>query len=169
MSLLYADIRKSTDFTQSHSAAEVSNRINKFLDLATKAIIEEDGFIVAFYGDCIVANWPPGFSGPDYVARAGRAGLAVARASAQAGIPVGIGLHSGTAYMASVHANKGGFRDVSIFGEAVNIVARLSNEAAAGEVIMTQDIATSINAGDAVVPLSLKGIDASVKVVRHQS
>ncbi|MEL6957704.1 MAG: adenylate/guanylate cyclase domain-containing protein [Pseudomonadota bacterium] len=169
MSLLYADIRKSTEFTRAHSPAEVSARINTFLDLATKAITDEDGFIVAFYGDCVVANWPPGFSGPDFIAQAGRAGLAVAKASAKAGIPVGIGLHSGRAYMASVHANRGGFRDVSIFGEEVNLVARLSSAAAAGEVVMTAEVAAAIGAGEAQEALTLKGFDENVKVLRDQS
>lgn len=169
MSLLYADIRSSTEFTRTHSPAEVSKRINAFLDLATQEIVERDGFVVAFYGDCIVANWPPGFSGSDYIAKAGHTGLAIAKASEAAGIPVGVGLHSGSAYMASVYANAGGFRDVSVFGENVNIVARLSNAANSGEVIMTGDIAQAIQAGEANDALDLKGFDEPVNVLRHQS
>lgn len=169
MSLLYADIRSSTEFTRTHSPAEVSKRINAFLDLATQEIVERDGFVVAFYGDCIVANWPPGFSGSDYIAKAGHTGLAIAKASEAAGIPVGVGLHSGSAYMASVYANAGGFRDVSVFGENVNIVARLSSAANPGEVIMTEEIAQAIQAGEAVDALELKGFDEPIKVLRHQS
>jgi len=169
MSLLYADIRRSTEFTRTHGPAEVSARVNAFLELATRAINDEDGFILAFYGDCIVANWPPGFSGPDYIARAGRAGRDVAHASAKAGIPVGVGLHSAHAYMASVHANRGGFRDVSVFGEAVNLVARLSGAASAGEVIMTMPVATAIGADGAGELLEVKGFDEPVRVLRDQS
>ena len=169
MSLLYADIRHSTEFARANAPADVTARINAFLEMATREIVEEDGFVVAFYGDCVVANWPPGFSGPDYIARAGRAGVAMAKASKSAGIPVGIGLHSGEAYIASVQANKGGFRDVSVFGEAVNVVARLSGAAASGEVIMTAEIAEALKMGEATEDLALKGFDTPVQVLRHQS
>lgn len=169
MSLLYADIRHSTEFARANAPADVTTRINTFLEMATREIIEEDGFVVAFYGDCVVANWPPGFSGPDYVARAGRAGLAMAQASQKAGIPVGIGLHSGEAYIASVQANQGGFRDVSVFGEAVNLVARLSDAAAPGEVLMTAEIAQALDMGAANETLTLKGFDTPVHALRHQS
>lgn len=168
MSLLYADIRKSTEFARSHPPGEIAARINTFLDLATRAITDEDGFILAFYGDCVVANWPPGFSGPDYIARAARAGQDVARASAEAGIPVGVGLHSGEAFMASVQANNGGFRDVSVFGEAVNLVARLSSAARPGEVIMTQAVAEADGIGTADETIEVKGFDAPVCVRRVQ-
>lgn len=169
MSMLYADIRNSTEFARTNAPADVTRRINTFLEMATHEITEEDGFVVAFYGDCVVANWPPGFSGPDYIARAGRAGLAIAKASKKAGIPVGVGLHSGEAYIASVLANAGGFRDVSMFGEAVNVVARLSDQAAPSEVIMTAEISEALNLGEADEALDLDGFDMPVYVRRHQS
>ena len=114
-----------------------------------------------------MANWPPGFSGPDYIARAARAGREVARASSEAGIPVGVGLHSGEAFMASVQANSGGFRDVSVFGEAVNLVARLSSVAGAGEVIMTGEVAEADGAA-ATEEIEVKGFEAPVPIRRVQ-
>ena len=169
MSLLYADIRKSTEFVREHPPAEVLRRINIFLDLATDAITDSDGFVLAFYGDCVVANWPPGFSGVDYVAKAVKAGRKIAGASARAGIPVGIGVHSGDAYMCSVLAAKGSFRDVSVFGEAVNVVARLSDAAAAGEVLVSMDVAASAGIEGTHEMLTLKGFDDPIAVHRLQS
>jgi adenylate cyclase len=169
MALLYADIRKSTEFVREHAPAEVLQRINTFLDLATEAITDSDGFFLAFYGDCVVANWPPGFSGGDYVAKAVKAGREIADASAKAGIPIGIGVHSGDAYMCSVQAAKGSFRDVSVFGEAVNIVARLSDAASAGEVLISVDAADSAGIVGAAEMLTLKGFEDPIAVRRLQS
>lgn len=166
MALLYADIRKSTEFVREHSPAEVSRRINTFLDLATEAITDRDGFILAFYGDCVVANWPPGFSGADYVAKAVEAGREIAFASANAGIPVGTGVHCGAAYMCSVLAAKGSFRDVSVFGETVNVVARLSDAAAAGEVLVSRDAGDAAGIEGTPEMLSLKGFEEPIFVQR---
>ena len=61
LSILFVDIRRSTEYTESHDPASVSQRINIFLNEAINIITENDGFINAFYGDCVVAAWPPGF------------------------------------------------------------------------------------------------------------
>lgn len=166
MSLLYADIRKSTEFVREHPPSEVLHRINLFLEMATDAITDSDGFVLAFYGDCVLANWPPGFSGADYVAKAVQAGREIAAASGKAGIPVGIGVHASEAYMCSVLAARGSFRDVSVFGEAVNVVARLSDAAAAGEVLVSAEAADAAGVDGSPDTLMLKGFDDPVAVRR---
>lgn len=166
MAILYADIRKSTEFVRAHPPAEVSRRVNTFLELATAAITDGDGFFLAFYGDCVMANWPPGFSGPDYVDKAVAAGRAIARASGDAGIPVGVGIHSGDAYMCSVQAAQGTFRDVSVFGEAVNLVARLSDAAGPGELLLSRAAAEAAGIDGPWSTLDLKGFDDPVAVHR---
>lgn len=166
MAILYADIRNSTEFVRTHSPTEAAERVNAFLQVATPAITDEDGFLLAFYGDCIVANWPPGFSGSNYLEKSLRAARRVAAASAEAGIPVGTALHSGTAYICSVQANHGSFRDISIFGVAVNLVARLSHEAEAGRILLSQDTAHALGiAGDDPISLDLKGFDEAIEAI----
>lgn len=169
MAIIYADIRRSTEFARTHTPNEVSKRTNVFLDLATRSITENDGFLLAFYGDCVVANWPPGFSGADYVQKAVDSARAVARASKEAGLPVGIGVHSGEAYMCSVQALQGAFRDVSVFGEAMNLAARLSDAATAGEILISQPVVEAVGLKVTGETMDLKGFDAPVAVYRDQS
>lgn len=169
MSILYADIRKSTEFTQTHSSDEVARRVNRFLDIATEAITESDGFLLAFYGDCVLANWPPGFSGADYVEKAVASGLTLAQASREAGIPVGVGVHSADAYMCSVRAQQGSFRDVSVFGPAVNLAARLSDAADGGEVLLSRETAEAVGFDGPLEAVELKGFDQPIEVHRLQS
>lgn len=140
MSILYVDIRNSTEYTQSNEAADVSRRINVFLNEATRIITDRDGFIMAFYGDCIVAAWPPGFSGENHGLKAQQAAIDLVRNknmidSSGEPIPVGVGVHSGNVFIGTVTALQGSFRDVSIFGSNVNLTARLASQAAASQAL----------------------------------
>ena len=165
MSMLFADIRNSTAFAESAGPKAASDRVNRFLDSATKAITDNDGFILAFYGDCIVAVWPPGFSGPDHAQMAVKAAREIAghaRASAEAA-PVGVGVHKGTVYIGTVQAAKGLFRDVSIFGAEVNVTARLAASAAAGEALASKEILDAAGGTGEMKPFDLKGISRPVE------
>ena len=57
MSMLYVDIRQSTEYADGHEAASVSQRINAFLNHATRTVTDHDGFVMAFTA---TAWWPPG-------------------------------------------------------------------------------------------------------------
>jgi len=144
LSLLYVDIRNSTEYTQSHETNSVSQRINLFLNEVTRVITDNDGFIVAFYGDCIVAAWPPGFSGKDHAQKAFRTAELLVKnknlvdADGES-IPVGVGVHTGSVYIGTVSALKGTIRDVSIFGSNVNLTARLASHAKAMQALCSRE------------------------------
>lgn len=144
MALLFIDVRGSTDYATKSSPLAVSQRINLFLDTATKIITQHDGFINAFYGDCVVATWPPGFCGEDYAEKCFTTAQKLANYSIkdQEGktIPVGIGAHAGKMYISTVSAAKGLFRDVSVFGENVNLTARLASQAEASEALISEEL-----------------------------
>lgn len=170
MSMLFADIRNSTDFARGAEPAAVSARVNRFLDAATSIITEGDGFVMAFYGDCVVAVWPPGYSGPDHAAKALAAGRRIAErlAAGPDPVPVGVGVHCGEVYIGTVDAAQGLFRDVSIFGLEVTVTARLAAEAAAREVLASADLARAAGLGDDLQTrtLELKGVGRPVEAVR---
>lgn len=165
MSLLFVDIRQSTEYARQASPAEVQARVTAFLDAATDAITENDGFIMAFYGDCVVAVWPPGFTGPEHAEKA----LAAARALVQPGlvsgqsnpVEVGVGLHRAPVFIGTVAAAKGLFRDVSIFGEEVILCARLAAVAAPGQVLAS----TATAAKGTAEARTFKGFDDPVEVI----
>jgi len=140
MSLLYVDIRHSTEYAEGHMAADVSQRINAFLNQSTSIITDHDGFVGAFYGDCIVAGWPPGFCGDQHALKAQQAAIDLAQKIKLLDhdgepIPVGVGVHTGQVYISTVSALQGTFRDISIFGSAVNLTARMAARAAPSEAL----------------------------------
>lgn len=165
MSLLFADIRGSVPDAENRPPAEVSARINAFLDRGTDLITAHDGFIMAFYGDCIVATFPPGFCGPDHAQKAMAAAKALCRIEGEGAAPVGVGVHSGPVFIGTVQAAKGLFRDVSIFGHTVNICARLAANAPAHGAIISE--ACFAAAGQDAPPETeefiLKGVSETVR------
>ncbi len=168
MSLLFADIRNSTAFAAQAGPQAASERVNRFLNEATRSITDHDGFIMAFYGDCVVAVWPPGFSGKDHARKAVRAAKAVAGhvSGGAEDVPVGVCVHTGEVYIGTVQAAKGLFRDISIFGVNVNITARLAAEARAGEVLASAAaIAAAGGQGD-LQEFTLKGVPQQVSAAR---
>ncbi len=173
MSIIFVDIRNSTAYAQQSSAANVSGRINTFLDAVTNTITQADGFILAFYGDCVVGVWPPGFSGADHATKALGAARALVKnhklkdASGDE-IPFGVGLNSGPVFIGTVQAAKGMFRDVSIFGHNVNLTARLAAAAKPSEALVSTSLMDAVGAiidENAIQQIELKGIEGKTSVI----
>src|SRR3990172_9498939 len=81
-------------------------------------------------------------------------------------IPVGIGVHTGEAFIGAV-GTQGGITDVTALGDAVNITARLASNARPGEILISQE--TYSEAGFDLADLeqrelALKGRSKSVPV-----
>jgi len=167
--MLFVDIRGSTDYADHANPLDVSQRINAFLDTATKIIIDNNGFINAFYGDCIVAAWPPGFCGDDHASLCLATAKELARHSIKDHqgkiIPVGVGAHTGSMYISVVSAAKGSFRDVSVFGANVNLTARLASKAEATEALVSEELLKAAGQESAIEnkrELTLKGFEEPV-------
>lgn len=81
-------------------------------------------------------------------------------------IPVGIGVHAGIAYFGSVGAADG-LTDISAIGDEVNTAARLASQAAAGEIIVSEQALTQAGIDSSALEprsLELKGISEPVLV-----
>ena len=55
-------------------------------------------------------------------------------------IPLGVGVHSGVAFVGAVGSAEGA-TDITVLGDAPNVAARLSSAAAAGEILVSADVA----------------------------
>lgn len=53
-------------------------------------------------------------------------------------VPVGVGIHTGTAWVGSIIGAKGEAADFTALGDNVNIAARLASQAGQGEVIASE-------------------------------
>lgn len=164
MSMLFIDVRGSTALSEKMTPTEFSQLINRFYTEATKIIIDEDGLVEKLAGDSVAAFWGAGFAGSDYVGRTIKVAQNLLRAMERQKIPVGIGVHAGTAYFGAMGTAEG-LTEISAIGDEVNLAARLASKAAAGEIIVSERAlnAAGIDGKDLESrSLELKGISEPV-------
>jgi adenylate cyclase len=146
ISVLFADVRGSTGIAEAMAPEDFSRLLARFYGAAAEVIDEQDGIVDKFVGDAAVALFIPGFAGHDHAANA----IAAARDllertgnnnGADAWIPVGAGVHTGTSFVGSV--GEGDARDFTALGDTVNTTARLTSLAQAGEILISADAAAA--------------------------
>jgi adenylate cyclase len=149
VTILFADIRGSTPLAEQMDNREFSELIHRFYMAGTKALYSNNALIEKFVGDGLAAFFAPAFAGPNHAETAIKAAKDILHATGHGEgktpwVPVGIGVNTGVAYIGSMKM-EGGRTDITILGDVVNTTARLSSEAAAGE-IMVGDSAMEMSA-----------------------
>lgn len=146
VSLLFADIRGSTTIAETLSPTEFRNFLDGFYRIASKAVLGNDGIVDKFVGDEVIGLFFRGVSGKNHSAAAIRAGRALLdeaggpAATERGAIPVGAAVHTGEAFVGSTGA-EGAVNDFTALGDVVNATARLAGEAAAGELLVSEQAA----------------------------
>lgn len=161
ISMLFADVRGSTAMAESMGAGAFTQLMNRFFETAMKVFIRTDAWIDRLIGDEVVALFIPGFAGPQHANQAIQAAKLLLRETGQADredawIPIGIGVHTGNAYVGLV-GSEGGVCDLTAMGDAMNVAARLTEEAKAGEAMISQ--AACDAAGIDAVPVERRQLD----------
>jgi adenylate cyclase len=171
MSLLFADIRGSTTIAEGISASEYRALLDRFYGAAGEAIFALEGAIDKFVGDEVVAYFVPGFLSDG--AHAPRAVAAARKLLELTGhgrpegpwVPIGAGVHSGTAWMGAVGDAQSA--ELTAVGDVVNVAARLASLAGPGEILASTDTAAAAGL-DPSLPrrtVELKGKSEPVEVV----
>lgn len=141
ISIMFVDVRGSTTMAEKMSPEEYSRKINRFYRSATEVFYKYNGWVEKLLGDEVAGFFVPGFAGPQFPKAAVNAGKQALKAMGYGSpsgpwMPVGVGVHTGVAYIGSVDAD-GGVSNISILGDAVNTAARLTSLAAPGELILS--------------------------------
>jgi adenylate cyclase len=171
LTMLFADVRGSTALAERMSASEFSRLINRFYAVATRALIQSDALIDKLVGDEVIGLYLPAFAGANHAGSAIHAAHELLHLTGHANrggpwLPVGVGIHTGSAYVGLV-GSEGGIGDLTALGDAVNITARLSSLAAAGEILVSEPAcaAASLDSGGLETRrLELKGRSEPVAV-----
>jgi len=137
IAVLFADVRGSTTLGDSLGATEFAGRMNRFYEAATKTLIAHDALIDKLLGDEVMALFVPGLCGPEYRQRACDAGIELLQA-VEGWMEVGVGIHSGPAFVGNVGGE--GVFDFTALGDTVNVGARLQSVAAAGELVVSDEV-----------------------------
>jgi WD40 repeat protein/class 3 adenylate cyclase len=159
LAFLIADVRGYTSFTRERGDAEAARLASRFADLAGDAVAARSGVVVEVRGDEVFAVFRS-------AAQAVRAALELQatlaeESAADSSLPLlaGIGIAAGEAVRVG-----DGYR-----GSALNLAARLCGRAAAGQVLLSEEVfeqASGVGLGllQELGPEALKGFEEPVTV-----
>lgn len=142
LTMLFADVRGSTTLAEKMTSTQFSKLMNRFYLEANDVLIKTDALIDKLVGDEVIGLYLPAFSGPDHALKAIQAAHELVHAtghgSGKTWLPIGVGVHTGKAYVGAV-GTKDGFYDFTALGDAVNITARLASAAGPGEILVSSE------------------------------
>jgi adenylate cyclase len=168
--LLFADVRGSTGLAEKLPPRDFNRLMGRFYDAGAKVLVEHDAWVDKFVGDEIIGIFVPALATEDHARRGVDAALALLRATgygSAAGpwVPVGVGVNTGIAYVGSIGEEND--TELTAMGDMVNVTARLSSVAGAGEILVTAASAAAAGLDAALERrvLDLKGKTERVEVV----
>lgn len=142
-SVLFADIRSFSAWSELTEPEAVVEVMNAFLGAAVEIVFQYGGAVDKFTGDGLMAIFGAPLPTSDHPQRAVRAALeiaAVASSIRHSALPspllVGCGVNSGEMVIGSIGSERR--LDYTAMGDAVNLARRLCDEAAGGHVLVTE-------------------------------
>ncbi|MEK7328059.1 MAG: adenylate/guanylate cyclase domain-containing protein [Chloroflexota bacterium] len=146
VTVLFADIRGFTAFTEHRTGQEVVETLNSIFPDLTRIIFNYRGTFDKFLGDSVMAFWGAPLASDDDTFRAVKAAIemrdtfgelsATLRVGgAAANLGLGIGLNSGEATVGNIGSEK--VMDYTVIGDTVNVARRLQEIAGRGEVLIS--------------------------------
>jgi adenylate cyclase len=171
LSMLFADVRDSTPLAERTPTVEYKALIQRFYKETSHVLIHHYSMVNRLMGDQVSALFVPRFAGRNHSKVAIEAAKAVLEVTGHNGknepwIPVGVGVHTGRAFVGAVGSGSG-VNEIAVLGSAANLCARLSSQAAAGEILVSEEsieFAGVQTDGLERRELELKGISEKVPV-----
>jgi len=143
LTMLFADVRGSTSIAERMSALDFGQLMNRFYKVASQVLIKTDALVDRLLGDEVIGLFIPGFAGKEHPRRAIEAAqellnLTGHRAGDGPWLPVGVGIHTGSAFVGVVGSDKEFPTDFTALGDNVNVAARLASQAGPGEILISE-------------------------------
>jgi adenylate cyclase len=165
--LIFADVRGSANLAAKMRSSEYIRLMQRFYATATRILIKSNAYIDKLIGDEVMAIYLPAMSGTHGARDAVFAARELLIATGHVGepwIPIGIGVHTGPAFVGSV-GSESGIYDMTALGDTVNIAARFASVAERGEIVMSTPtcLASSIDWTTEKKHLQLKGIGSAIE------
>jgi len=166
IALLFADVRGSTSLAETMTPTAFKRMLDTFYATASDVLIGHHAWIDKFVGDEVVAFFfPNGFPKRHHAEVALTAARDLLRVTGGEGLPIGIGVHAGRAYVGTVGGDH--VSDVTAVGDDVNIAARLAAAAEAHTIFVSESAWSAAGVSDDGTEsreVELKGKSARLKV-----
>lgn len=180
LTALFADLKGFTTFSERVSPGEIVEMLNRYHTAAVPCILDNDGTIVQFVGDALLALFNAPARQADHAQAACRAALAMQEAAARVSEEVAweqaagrvngvewptfrVGVNTGMALVGNIGSPQ--LRGYNAMGDSVNVAARLQAMAQPGTVVIGQTTLDQLGGTADVTPLGelrLKGKEDTV-------
>jgi PAS domain S-box-containing protein len=173
ITVLFADIRNFTAFSEKESPEKLVSILNRYLACMAEAVLAHEGTIDKFMGDAVMAWFNAPIPQKDHTLRAVQAALAM-RASIEnlyremppeAHLAFGVGIHYGDAVLGLIGTEKR--LEYTAISDSVNTAKRIQENAARNQILITREayerIAAEVEARP-FAPLMVKGKTQPIEV-----
>ncbi|MBN2002916.1 MAG: GAF domain-containing protein [Anaerolineae bacterium] len=178
VTVLYADLRGSTDLAERTAPETFVDFVNAYLGEMTEVVLSHGGTLDKFVGDEVMALFNAPLPQADHALRSVQVGLAMqvrqqellARWRAEHGIEaggIGVGIATGEAIVGEIGCEKR--TDYTVMGRPANLGARICAVAKTGEVLVSEETYQLIRDRVEATPvpdMQFKGIHHPVTVYR---
>jgi PAS domain S-box-containing protein len=146
VSILFADIRGFTTFSEKLAPEELVDTLNEYLSMAATSILMFEGTLDKFIGDAVMGIFNAPLEQPDHILRAVRAAAAMQRViteyhkniGQERGLTFGVGIHAGEAVVGNVGMSDR--MDYTAIGDTVNVAKRIQENAVGGKVLLSETV-----------------------------
>ncbi|RPI94540.1 MAG: adenylate/guanylate cyclase domain-containing protein [Chloroflexi bacterium] len=166
MTVLFADIRGFTAYSERQSPEELVAVLNCYLAAAADAVLAHEGTVDKFLGDAVMAWYNAPVPQPDHTLRAIKSALAIRDAVAalhtqmprESHLDFGVGIHYGEAVLGWIGTEKR--LEYTAIGDSINTSKRIQENSAKNQILISREayerVKDEIDAKP-FVPLSVKG------------
>jgi PAS domain S-box-containing protein len=145
ISIVFADIRGFTSFSENTSPEELVAVLNRYLAAAADAILSEEGTIDKFMGDAVMSWFNAPLPQPDHALRAVRAALKIKEAvlylhdfmPEKYRLSFGVGINTGEAILGLVGSERR--LEYTAISDSVNTAKRVQENSSANQILMTKE------------------------------
>ncbi|NWF64527.1 MAG: GAF domain-containing protein [Chloroflexi bacterium] len=145
ITVLFADIRGFTAYSEHLAPEKLVNILNQYLAAMADAVLAQEGTVDKFMGDAIMAWFNAPIPQPDHTLRAVKTALAIRESienlykklSNDSHLAFGVGIHFGDAVLGLIGTEKR--LEYTAISDTVNTAKRLQENSATNQIIISRD------------------------------
>ncbi len=173
ITILFADIRGFTSYSEQQSPEKLVSVLNRYLAAAADAVLAEEGTVDKFLGDAVMAWYNAPVPQADHTLRAVRTALAIrsaieklyAELPAEAHLSFGVGIHYGEAVLGLIGTDKK--LEYTAIGDSVNTTKRIQEHSSKNQIMISEEAYKLVKKHiyvDKLDALQVKGKSKPIKV-----
>ncbi|HQV93790.1 MAG TPA: adenylate/guanylate cyclase domain-containing protein [Anaerolineales bacterium] len=166
ITVLFADVRGFTSYSEKHSPEELVAVLNLYLAAAAEAVLAQEGTVDKFLGDAVMAWYNAPILQPDHTLRAVKSALTIREAIAklhaelpkEAHLDFGVGIHYGEAVLGWIGTEKR--LEFTSLGDSVNTTKRIQENSAKNQILISKEAYERVKddvEANPFAPLTVKG------------